>query len=134
MITSVTTNYPVVIKNELWEFSYKKIKEELFFWYKIESWLILAEAEKALLDYLYYNWNKIPTNYKIFRAVDKKDFLNTYCIPIYKWFQSERFDNLDSLDWEKIKSYSKKFNKIKLNYIVKLLKFYKDSEFYEDYR
>jgi len=96
--------------------------------------LILAEVEKALLDYLYFNGNKIPTNYKIFRAVEAGDFLNLNCIPIYKWFQSERFDNLDSLDWDKMTNYSSRFNKIKLNYIVKLLEFYKDSEFYEDYK
>jgi hypothetical protein len=70
----------------------------------------------------------------MFRAVEKRDFLNATCLPLYRWFQSERFGNLETLNWRKIKAYAKRFGKVKLNYLVLLLEFYKDSEWYEDYR
>lgn len=56
-ITSVSTKKTNVFNTEIWTFSYKKIKNNLFFWYEIlnihENKVLVASLEKSLLDYFY---------------------------------------------------------------------------------
>lgn len=58
-VTSVTTKTTQLLKASLASFSYRSIKPDFFFGYKIvnnnnKSYL-LAEIEKAILDYIYFN-------------------------------------------------------------------------------
>lgn len=58
-LTSVTTKTTQVLKSPIANFSYKSIKPSLFFGYKLvrynEKSFKVAEVEKAILDYLYFN-------------------------------------------------------------------------------
>lgn len=61
--TSVTTKTTRSFKNKLGNFTFRNIKESMFFGYrKVEEngqIYLIAEPEKALLDYLYLNMKKI---------------------------------------------------------------------------
>ncbi len=61
--TSVTTKTTRVFKNEFGMFSFKRVKQELFFGYnKINDnglVYLMAEPEKALADYVYLNLSRI---------------------------------------------------------------------------
>lgn len=56
-ITSVSTKKTNIFNTDVWTFGYKKIKNELFFWYEIleikEYKILIASLEKALIDYFY---------------------------------------------------------------------------------
>ena len=56
-ITSVSTNKTNSFESEIANFSYKKIKHDLFFGYRLVEFdsetIFIAEREKAILDYLY---------------------------------------------------------------------------------
>lgn len=52
-VTCVTLNKTKVFRTDLGEISYFHIKPELFFGYEVQDGLILAEPEKALLDFVY---------------------------------------------------------------------------------
>lgn len=60
-IISVSTKKTKDFDTNLWYFSYKKIKSNLYWWYKIiniwDNKILIAEIEKAILDYLYLNSN-----------------------------------------------------------------------------
>jgi len=105
--TSITSKTTREYKNDLGTFIYKHIKKELFFGYqkisKNNQIHLLAEPEKALLDYLYFNASKIK---------NKNDIeglrLNNF--------------NLQKLDKKKIKKYSKYFPlKYNIENILKLI-------------
>ncbi len=60
-VTSVTTRKTSAFETRAGNYSYRKIKKELFFGYQVKKngqgeWL-LASPEKALLDYIYLNAN-----------------------------------------------------------------------------
>ena len=103
-LTSVTTRSPRIFKNELGSFIYRSIKKELFWGYrKIKEnnqIYLLAEPEKALCDFLYFNSDKIK---------DRDDF------------NSFRFNEkeLQKLDQEKIKKFCKIINNNSLSKIIK---------------
>lgn len=63
--TSVTAKTTRTFKNSFGLFSYRHLKKELFFGYRKVSAnnqiYLIAEPEKALLDYLYLNSSKIKT-------------------------------------------------------------------------
>ncbi|MEA2098314.1 MAG: hypothetical protein U9P70_04570 [Patescibacteria group bacterium] len=63
--TSVTAKTTRIFKNNFGLFSYRHLKKELFFGYRKISEnnqvYLIAEPEKALLDYLYLNSSKIKT-------------------------------------------------------------------------
>ena len=63
--TSVTAKITRIFKNEFGSFSYRQIKKELFFGYRTikenDQVYLIAEPEKAFLDYLYLNSSKIKT-------------------------------------------------------------------------
>ncbi len=58
-ITSVTTRITQKLNTSLASFSYKSIKPDFYFGYKIVNYeqkrFLFAEVEKAVLDYLYFN-------------------------------------------------------------------------------
>lgn len=59
VITAISSNKTAKFNTEIWNFSYKKIKSELFWWYNIiKLWdykLSIWELEKVILDYFYLN-------------------------------------------------------------------------------
>jgi predicted transcriptional regulator of viral defense system len=64
-VTSITVRATREYNNDLGGFIYRHVKKELFFGYnkitKNSQTFLLAEPEKALLDYLYLNAHKIKT-------------------------------------------------------------------------
>jgi len=62
-ITGVTTKKTAKFENKFWNFSYKSIKKDLFFGYKIiKKWefsVYESSVEKALFDYIYFKKNII---------------------------------------------------------------------------
>ena len=113
VITLITTRKTAYFKNDFGVFNYTKIKNNCFFGYKLidlkEQKVFYATKEKALLDYLYIN-SKIDN---------------------YEAFEGLRLQNLESLSWSKLTSFSKKFNNAKLNRTVRLLKKYLKEESYK---
>jgi len=105
-ITSITTKKTNNVENELSNFSYRSIKKELFFWYKVEiinnNKFFIAELEKTLLDFFYLNKN----------INDEADF---------EWLRLN-FELLrKNLDRNKIEKYLKVFNKNNLNKKIEIL-------------
>ncbi|MDO9399183.1 MAG: hypothetical protein Q7T79_00635 [bacterium] len=68
-ITSISTKATRKFKNNFGIFIYRKIKKELFWGYKKEEKngqiYLIAEPEKALLDYIYFNLSKIKNDIDI---------------------------------------------------------------------
>lgn len=64
-VTAITSRKTATIKNDFGLFIYRSIKPELFFGYQKNTdganIYLLAEPEKALLDYLYLNSARIST-------------------------------------------------------------------------
>ena len=58
-ITAVSTQKTKSFDIDIWFFDYKRIKTELFWWYTIvknwENKFLIAELEKAFIDYFYLN-------------------------------------------------------------------------------
>jgi predicted transcriptional regulator of viral defense system len=104
--TAITTRKTMTIKNDFGVFIYRNIKKDLFFGYnKINengNVYLLAEPEKAILDYLYLNSSKIN---------NKDDIAEL------------RFNDsvLNELNKKKIKDYLKIFNSKKLEQIFALI-------------
>ncbi|OHA42430.1 MAG: hypothetical protein A3H68_00470 [Candidatus Taylorbacteria bacterium RIFCSPLOWO2_02_FULL_46_40] len=102
-VTSVTAKTTRTFTNFFGSFFYKSIKPDLFFGYeKREDVLgqpyLLAEPEKALLDYLYFNLSHIKTDTDVeglrlnpftIKELDEKK-LASYA----KIFDSERLDHI----------------------------------------
>ena len=113
VITSIATRKTAYFENDFGMFSYTKIKNSYFFGYRLidlkEQKVFYATKEKALLDYLYIN-----------SRIDN-----------YEAFEESRLQNLESLNWSKLTSFSKRFNNAKLNRTVRLLKKYLKEEGYK---
>lgn len=95
-ITSVTTSRPKRLDNELGAFRYRHIKRELFWGYQAETLegfnCFVALPEKALLDRFYF-WNGPVTEERI---------------------REMRFQNLEKIDPNKVKSFIQKAGSNKL--------------------
>jgi predicted transcriptional regulator of viral defense system len=90
VVTSITTRKTKTINNEISNFQYRSIKENLFFGYKIikinEISFKIAEPEKALLDFLYLrgdikNKNDIKElrlNKEVFKEIINQKKLKQY--------------------------------------------------------
>jgi len=104
--TSITSKTTRTFKNAFGAFIFRHVKKELFFGYKEEVYnnqtYLIAEPEKALLDYLYLNSSKINNQ----DDVDELRF---------------NYSSLDELSYEKIKKYSVKFSSEKLKKIINLI-------------
>lgn len=71
--TSVTSRKTMTHKNEFGNFSYQKIKSDLFFGYVLQKdrnvSFCIATPEKAILDYLYLNKNKLVAQENFWREL-----------------------------------------------------------------
>jgi predicted transcriptional regulator of viral defense system len=106
-ITSVTTLANRSFKNQFGNFLYKHLKPELFFGYKSVNTrfgkYLLAEPEKAVLDYFYLNLGKIDNNEDIEELRINEEIFN------------------EIIDKKKLEKYLKIFNIKKLNKTINLL-------------
>lgn len=107
-ITSVSTKKTSKFKNELGMFTYQKIKTSAFrgFIQAVDNngmKYFLAEPEKAVIDFIYFNLSK-------FDKKDKDIFETSY-----------RFQNLQILNMKKLLFYTKLFNNKKLTTVIKNL-------------
>ncbi len=109
--TSVTTRKTENFKNEFGNYSYQKVKENLFVGYKIVSGDIfsynIASPEKALFDYLYLNRNVFAADFDFWKEM--------------RIDEEFRFSKTD------IANYKKLFKNKKVNLLVdNLLKYQKN--------
>jgi predicted transcriptional regulator of viral defense system len=107
-ITSISTKATRKFKNDFGIFIYRNIKKELFWGYRKEEKsgnnYLIAEPEKALLDYIYFNLPKIKND-------DDVEGLRLNSLLINK------------LDIKKLKEYALLFNNKKIyNIITKIIK------------
>jgi len=93
-ITSVTTDKTKQFKNKLGNFLYKHIKKELYFGFYYFNNVLIAEREKCLLDYFYFNLSKV-------------NFEEGY-------LKELRLQNMEKLKRGKLKKYLEKFGVKKL--------------------
>jgi len=104
--TSITAKTTRIFKNSFGFFSFRHVKKELFFGYKkIDDngqIYLMAEPEKALIDYLYLNLHKIKNQ----ADIDELR-LNEF--------------EISKLNKNKIKKFSLLFNNKKLDLILKLI-------------
>lgn len=102
-ITSVSTRTTRKFKNNFGTFIYRNIKKELFWGYqqkeKNEQVYLIAEPEKALLDYIYFNRHKIKN------ADDIEELRLNYFL-------------IEKLNIKKLKKYLALFKNKKMNEIV----------------
>jgi len=130
-ITSITTKNWTIIHNDYWRFEYRHLNDKLFFGFHINSdWSYIADIEKAILDYIYLNWDLFTLNGKIIRAINREDF-NYINDNIILQFRSVRFQWLDKINWEKLFEYANMFWKTKVISVVKALRMYYKSPVYE---
>lgn len=109
-ITSVTSKKTLEFNFQNSHFTYKKINSNIFFWYKtIKIWeniILMAEIEKALLDYLYLNKN-----------------INS--IEDLEWLRLNKIELKKKINIQKLKKYSnfinKKFLINKTNLLIKYI-------------
>lgn len=105
-VTAVTSKTTRTFENEVGLFSYRHMKRDLFFGYERmetkEGIFLLAEPEKALLDYLYLNLPKIN---------DENDLDAIRLNPF----------ELKRLDKKKLKNYAAVFQNKKIESLLKLI-------------
>ena len=106
-ITSVSTRKTAVFNNELGTFRYQHIGPKVFRGFKKagegQNAFFMAEAEKAVVDFLYLNLSQFQNN--------TRETLE----------QSYRFQNIATLDPKRLVGLAVLFNNEKLNRIVKEL-------------
>lgn len=118
MHTLITSKKTQTYTNGFGTFNYRHLPPHLFFGVEQESdGIWRACSEKALLDYLYLNSRKFKS--------DQVDF--------GQW-QAERFDNLETLDWEKMNEWAPLYRMKKLEFLVKNLKKYTKSKKYQAHK
>ena len=104
--TSITTKKTLEINNEYLDFSYKSIKSDFFWWYKIENIkknnYLIADIEKTILDYFYLNK----------QLNNENDII---------WLRLNSQILKEQVDRKKIEKYLKRFNKNFLNKKIELL-------------
>lgn len=125
---SVTTKQTNSFSNDYGAFYYSNIKENLYFWYNSKDWVFIAEKEKALLDYFYLKSSSLKLNVYDYKNIDNEKYSTIWCKKSHIWFKEERFENLDILDYTKLKKYSKKFNKKVYYMTLLLINYYKENE------
>jgi hypothetical protein len=98
----VTTKTSRSFNTPFGQFIYHKIKREAFFGF--DTVTLIAEKEKALVDYLYFN--------------------TKYFVPDFKFWKEQRIQNLNEVDFLKAYSFSEKFNIKKLTILLRSLEDY----------
>lgn len=104
-VTSITSKKTAEFVNSYGTFVYRNLKIRLFFGYtnlqdENGMQILMAEKEKALLDFLYLNLSQINP--------DNLDFLE----------ESYRFENLKELNQSRLLNYSEKFQSKKLIQLI----------------
>ncbi|MBI5411787.1 hypothetical protein HZA43_01265 [Candidatus Peregrinibacteria bacterium] len=113
--TLVTSQKTQRYQTPFGNFSYRHLGPSLFFGVeKRTDGVWMATKEKALLDYLYLNSEKFT--------------------PGFSCWQAERFDELDTLDWEQIKKWAPEFHMKKLVGLISSLEKYARSDVYQEHR
>lgn len=107
-VTSITSKKTTEFVNSYGTFSFRNLKNELFFGYlnlqdENGMQILMAEKEKALLDFLYLNLSQINP--------DNLDFLE----------ESYRFENLDELNRLRLLNYAEKFQSKKLIQLIQTI-------------
>jgi len=106
-VTSITSKTTRTFKNDMGMFAYRHIKKSCFFGYrKVDDGkgvYLLAEPEKALLDYLYLNLSKLR---------DKTDI---------EELRLNQFSIEEAINRKKLMQYTKVFDSKKLNRILKFV-------------
>lgn len=106
--TSITSRKTLTYKNEFGNFTYQKIKSNLFFGYVMQKdrnvTFLIATPEKAILDYLYLNKNKLVAQENFWREL--------------------RIDEEFKFDLKKIEEYKKLFNDKKVTRLIDSLLLY----------
>ena len=104
---AISTRKTMTYTTELGTFNYRTVKPDLFFGYTIlredELPVLLAEPEKALLDYLYLNAN-----------IKAKDDIKAIRLNLYEL--------RSIIDWEKLNSYLSVFNSRTLDKRLRMVK------------
>ena len=110
-LTSVTTKKTNKFENAFGTFRYQHLKEELLFGFTKEEDengfpVLIAEPEKALLDFFYFNQ-------KEFKNKEKEIFALSY-----------RFQNFERIRKKKLKDFAKRYNnKVILDIVNNLLSY-----------
>ena len=113
--TLITSKKTQRYHNEFGTFTYRHLSPSLFLGVeKRADGVFMAVPEKALLDYLYLNSRKMKPDFECFKA--------------------ERFDELDTLDFNVMKEWAKKFGMKKLEGLIILLEKYAKSDEYQGHR
>ncbi len=90
-LTSVTPRVPKRFDNEFGVFEYRSIRQSVFFGYRFASYgstdILVAEAEKALLDY----WHLTPGEWTATRLMEM------------------RYQNFDTIDKNRLAEYAERF-------------------------
>jgi predicted transcriptional regulator of viral defense system len=108
VVTSVTTRKTLTVKNPSGHFSYQHVTPNAFRGFRQkkmegESAVLMAEPEKAVLDFLYLNMRQFGKDLESVLA------------------DSYRFQNLDSLDPKRIDELARCFNSPKLSRLANQL-------------
>lgn len=107
-MTSVTTKKTMSFKNAQGTFAYRHIKVNAFSGFVMEKdeaglGFYIAKPEKALVDFVYLNQHQPHSGEKAY------------------WLESFRLQNLESLDFAKMREYVALFENAKLEHIMKKL-------------
>jgi predicted transcriptional regulator of viral defense system len=84
------------------QFIYRNIKKEVFFGFDEET--LIAEKEKALVDYLYLN--------------------SSHLVPSVIFWKELRLQNLDDFDFDRALYFAEKYNSLKLLSLLESVKNY----------
>lgn len=101
-LTLVTPKITRKFNTPYGQFVYYKIKKEAFFGYDPQT--LIAEKEKALVDYLYLNGRRF--------------------VPQIDFWRELRLQNLNDIDFDKAFDYAEKFNSPKLTILLGSVKEY----------
>ena len=101
-MTMITTKTSRSFNTVFGQFIYHKIKGEAFFGF--DTVTLIAEREKALIDYLYFN--------------------TKYFIPNFKFWKEQRLQNLNEVDFSRAYGFLEKFNVKKLTILLRSLEEY----------
>ena len=112
--TSITTKKTQTIHNDFGTFVYQHLPPKLFFEIEDKKTHQLASREKTLLDFLYLHSSRMK--------------------PDDECWKSERFQNLETINWNRLKKDSYLFSQKKLVRLVESLESYFKSKSYDDYR
>jgi len=88
------------------QFIYRNIKKEVFFGFDEET--LIAEKEKALVDYLYLN--------------------SSHLVPSVIFWKELRLQNLDDFDFDRALYFAEKYNSLKLLSLLESVKNYAVTE------